>query len=56
MVNGDGTSERALVADIGHAVHGIGPVWSPTGDRIAYQRCVGGLDVCAAAKATRSSW
>ena len=45
VINGDGTSERSLVADMGHAVHGIGPVWSPTGDRIAYQRCVGGLDV-----------
>ena len=30
--------------------HGIGPVWSPTGDRIAYQRLY-----CGSAKATRSS-
>lgn len=39
LVDGDGTNERLLVADIGPAMHGIGPVWSPTGDRIAYQRC-----------------
>ncbi len=45
VVDGDGTNERVLVADIGPAMHGIGPVWSPTGDRIAYQRCEGGPDV-----------
>ena len=45
LVDGDGTNERLLVADIGPAIHGIGPVWSPTGDRIAYQRCEGGPDV-----------
>jgi Tol biopolymer transport system component len=28
------------VGDDGAAIHGIGPVWSPTGDRIAYQRLV----------------
>ena len=39
LVDSDGTNERLLVADIGPAMHGIGPVWSPTGDRIAYQRC-----------------
>jgi Tol biopolymer transport system component len=42
LVDGDGTNERLLVADIGPTLHGIGPVWSPTGDRIAYQRCEGG--------------
>ena len=47
LVDGDGTNERLLVADIGHAIHGIGPVWSPTGDRIAYQRCEGGPDECS---------
>ncbi|HET7689981.1 MAG TPA: hypothetical protein VFK41_06370, partial [Nocardioidaceae bacterium] len=44
IVDGDGANERTLVADMGSAVHGIGPVWSPTGKRIAYQRCVGGPD------------
>ena len=39
LVDSDGTNERLLVADIGPTIHGIGPVWSPTGDRIAYQRC-----------------
>ena len=38
LVDADGTNERLLVADIGAANHGIGPVWSPTGDRIVYQR------------------
>jgi hypothetical protein len=46
LVDGDGTNERPLVADTGEALHGIGPVWSPTGDRIAYQRCVGGPGPC----------
>jgi Tol biopolymer transport system component len=44
LVDGDGTNERSLVADIGPTMHGIGPVWFPTGDRIAYQRCEGGPD------------
>jgi Tol biopolymer transport system component len=38
----NGANIRVLVADIGSAIHGIGPVWSPTGERIAYQRCEGG--------------
>ena len=38
LVDADGANERLLVADLGEANHGIGPVWSPTGDRIAYQR------------------
>lgn len=44
LVDADGTDERLLVADAGSNNHGIGPVWSPTGDRIAYQRlrCAGG--------------
>jgi Tol biopolymer transport system component len=42
LVGGDGTNERLLVADTGRSLHGIGPVWSPTGDRIAYQRCIDG--------------
>ena len=37
LVDADGANER-LLADVGAAKHGIGPVWSPTGDRIAYQR------------------
>jgi Tol biopolymer transport system component len=38
LADADGESARMLVADTGEAIHGIGPVWSPTGDRIAYQR------------------
>jgi Tol biopolymer transport system component len=45
LVDGDGTNERLLVADLWEAIHGIGPVWSPAGDRIAYQRCLGGPNV-----------
>jgi dipeptidyl aminopeptidase/acylaminoacyl peptidase len=41
LVDADGANERLLVADLGEAIHGIGPVWSPTGDRIAYQRLDG---------------
>jgi Tol biopolymer transport system component len=42
LVDADGANERLLVADMGEAGHGIGPVWSPIGDRIAYQRqCCG---------------
>jgi Tol biopolymer transport system component len=45
LVDADGTNERLLVADTGHAVHGIGPVWSPTGERIVYQRrCCGRVE------------
>jgi Tol biopolymer transport system component len=40
LVDGNGTDERVLVADIGENIHGIGPVWSPTTDRIAYQRLI----------------
>lgn len=38
LVDADGTDERTLVADAGAAIHGIGPVWSPTGERIVFQR------------------
>ena len=37
LMDADGTNERILVPDI-RATHGLGPVWSPDGDRIAYQR------------------
>lgn len=39
VADSDGSNQRLLVPDMGLAIHGIGPVWSPTGDRIAYQRC-----------------
>ncbi len=42
LVDADGANERLLVADPGNWNHGLGPVWSPTGDRIAYQRLDGG--------------
>jgi hypothetical protein len=43
LVDDDGTDQRRLVADTGENNHGIGPVWSPAGDRIVYQRlCCGG--------------
>lgn len=38
LVDADGANKRLLVADNGGANHGIGPVWSPAGDRIVYQR------------------
>jgi hypothetical protein len=38
LVDADGTHDRVLVSDAGPVNHGIGPVWSPAGDRIAYQR------------------
>jgi Tol biopolymer transport system component len=37
LVDADGTNERRLTAAYS-VMHGIGPVWSPAGDRIAYQR------------------
>jgi hypothetical protein len=41
LVDADGRNARVLVRDLGEANHGIGPVWSPGGDRIAYQRLDG---------------
>jgi hypothetical protein len=44
LVDADGANDRLLV-DRGAAIHGIGPVWSPSGDRIAYQRiCCSGRE------------
>ena len=37
LMDADGTNERILVPEI-PANHGVGPVWSPDGERIAYQR------------------
>jgi Tol biopolymer transport system component len=36
------TGEQAVLTHRYRAVHGIGPVWSPDGQTIAYQRSVGG--------------
>lgn len=36
------TGRQEVLADGYHAIHGIGPVWSPDGETIAYQRSVGG--------------
>jgi WD40 repeat protein len=45
IVDADGTDKRVLTR-LGDANHGIGPVWSPAGDRIAYQRrCCGGAEL-----------
>lgn len=40
LADADGTNERQLNAAYG-AVHGVGPVWSPDGRHIAYQRVRG---------------
>jgi len=37
LMDADGTNERILVSDI-NANHGVGPVWSPDGERIVYQQ------------------
>ncbi len=42
LVDADGANGRLLVRDLGQANHGIGPVWSPAGDRIVYQRLIQG--------------
>ena len=41
LVDADGANDR-LLTHLGSANHGVGPVWSPTGERIAYQRLVSG--------------
>lgn len=42
LVDADGTNLRVLVEERGYANHGIGPVWSPSGEQIAYQRVLDG--------------
>lgn len=42
LVDADGANEQLLVAEMGRANHGVGPEWSPRGDRIVYQRVVAG--------------
>jgi Tol biopolymer transport system component len=37
IMDADGSDERVLVEEV-DALHGLGPLWSPDGDRIAYQR------------------
>ena len=37
LMDADGTNERIVVPEVG-AMHGLGPMWSPDGERIAYQR------------------
>src|SRR6185503_21385966 len=48
LIDADGTNPRPLTTDSYVADHGIGVVWSPRGDLIAYQRtrndCTG--DAC----------
>ena len=38
VVDHDGSDARLLASDMGGPTHGIGPEWSPRGDRIVYQR------------------
>jgi WD40-like Beta Propeller Repeat len=40
VVDADGANDRLLAHD-GRPLHGVGPMWSPTGDRVAFQRTVG---------------
>ena len=57
LVDADGANERLLVADVGAANHGIGPVWSPTGERIAYQRlCCGTGETARGRPRERCRW
>jgi Tol biopolymer transport system component len=42
LVGADGDNARLLDSDMGSANHGIGPEWSPRGDRIVYQRIIAG--------------
>jgi Tol biopolymer transport system component len=44
LVDADSGDRRLLTADTGSANHGIGPVWSPKGDRIVYQRIFSGTE------------
>ncbi len=61
LVDGDGTNQRVLVADIGLAVQGIGPVWSrpgtasPINGAKSRTALSGSVRTIATAKGTRSS-
>ena len=37
MTQVDGSGEYLIASGFG-SIYGVGPVWSPTGDRIVYQR------------------
>jgi len=41
VVEVDGSGEHQIARGFG-AIYGVGPVWSPTGDHIVYQRMIGG--------------
>jgi len=41
LVDADGANDRLLTL-VGNANHGVGPVWSPSGEYIAYQRLISG--------------
>jgi len=44
LIDADGSNQRQLTTDSYGADHGIGVVWSPRGDQIAYQRNRTGCD------------
>ena len=41
------TEEDRVISEPYGTVHGIGPVWSPDGESILYQRCVGPYRICS---------
>lgn len=40
------TEEERVISEPYGTLHGIGPVWSPDGDSILYQRCEGPYGIC----------
>jgi dipeptidyl aminopeptidase/acylaminoacyl peptidase len=44
LIDADGTNQRPLTTDSYVADHGVGVVWSPRGDQIAYQRARANCD------------
>lgn len=40
LADSDGYDARVLVPNLGGSNHGVGPIWSPTGERIVYQRLI----------------